>query len=96
MIGEVVKEQSRSDLRGAALEARRGEYEIRRTLTRTGTSLLGMVKHLSLWESRCLGEVSDRGTAGGPPSARPPPSRIPTSSHSGDQVLSVPCATMAE
>ncbi|PXX56520.1 uncharacterized protein DUF664 [Nocardia tenerifensis] len=37
-----------------------GEYDIRRPLTSTGTNLLGLVKHLSLWESRYFGEVFDR------------------------------------
>lgn len=37
-----------------------GEYEVRRPLTLTGTSLLGLVKHLALWESRYLGEVFAR------------------------------------
>ena len=37
-----------------------GEDEIRRPLTLTGTNLLGLVKHLSLWESRYFGEVFDR------------------------------------
>ena len=37
-----------------------GEYSIRRPLTATGTNLLGLVKHLALWESRYLGEVFDR------------------------------------
>ncbi len=37
-----------------------GEYDIRRPLTPTGTSLLGLVKHLSIWESRYFGEVFDR------------------------------------
>jgi hypothetical protein len=36
------------------------EYDIRRPLTMTGTNLLGLVKHLSLWESRYLGEVFGR------------------------------------
>ncbi|MBM7168741.1 DinB family protein [Streptomyces sp. G44] len=36
------------------------EHDIRRPLTATGTNLLGLVKHLSLWESRYLGEVFDR------------------------------------
>jgi hypothetical protein len=36
------------------------EYDIRRPLTLTGTNLLGLVKHLSLWESRYFGEVFDR------------------------------------
>ncbi len=37
-----------------------GEYDIRRPLTATGTNLLGLVKHLSIWESRYFGEVFDR------------------------------------
>jgi hypothetical protein len=36
------------------------EYDIRRPLTPTGTTLLGLVKHLSIWESRYFGEVFDR------------------------------------
>jgi hypothetical protein len=36
------------------------EYDVRRPLTRTGTNLLGLVKHLALWESRYFGEVFDR------------------------------------
>ncbi|WP_328535050.1 DinB family protein [Streptomyces sp. NBC_00344] len=37
-----------------------GEYDIRRPVTSTGTNLLGLVKHLSIWESRYFGEVFDR------------------------------------
>ncbi|WP_447001728.1 DinB family protein [Saccharothrix isguenensis] len=37
-----------------------GEYGIRRPLTTTGTNLLGLVKHLTLSESRYFGEVFDR------------------------------------
>lgn len=37
-----------------------GEYDIRRPLTWTGTNLLGLVKHLSLWEARYFGDVFDR------------------------------------
>ncbi|MEU5687309.1 DinB family protein [Streptomyces venezuelae] len=37
-----------------------GEYDIRRPLTATGTNLLGLVKHLSVWEARYFGEVFDR------------------------------------
>jgi hypothetical protein len=37
-----------------------GEYDVRRPLTSTGTNLLGLVKHLSIWESRYFGEVFDR------------------------------------
>ncbi|MEV4517125.1 DinB family protein [Dactylosporangium sp. NPDC049525] len=36
------------------------EYDARRPLTLTGTNLLGLVKHLSIWESRYFGEVFDR------------------------------------
>jgi hypothetical protein len=36
------------------------EYDVRRPLTSTGTNLLGLVKHLSIWEARYLGEVFDR------------------------------------
>lgn len=37
-----------------------GEYDVRRPLTVTGTNLLGLVKHLTLWESRYFGEVFGR------------------------------------
>ncbi|GIJ44019.1 hypothetical protein Val02_09050 [Virgisporangium aliadipatigenens] len=37
-----------------------GEYDVRRPLTPTGTNLLGLVKHLTLWESRYFGEVFGR------------------------------------
>ena len=36
------------------------EYDIRRPLTSTGTNLLGLVKHLAIWESRYFGEVFAR------------------------------------
>ena len=36
------------------------EYDIRRPLTSTGTNLLGLVKHLAVWESRYFGEVFAR------------------------------------
>ncbi|KAB1911512.1 DinB family protein [Micromonospora sp. AMSO31t] len=36
------------------------EYDVRRPLTATGTNLLGLVKHLSITESRYFGEVFDR------------------------------------
>jgi hypothetical protein len=35
-------------------------YDIRRPLTSTGTNLLGLVKHLAVWESRYFGEVFGR------------------------------------
>jgi hypothetical protein len=37
-----------------------GEYDFRRPLTSTGTNLLGLVKHLAVWESRYFGEVFAR------------------------------------
>ena len=36
------------------------EYDVRRPLTRTGTNLLGLVKHLTLSEARYLGEIFGR------------------------------------
>ena len=36
------------------------EYDVRRPLTVTGTNLLGLVKHLAIWESRYFGEVFNR------------------------------------
>lgn len=36
------------------------EYDIRRPLTATGTNLLGLIKHVTLWESRYFAEVFDR------------------------------------
>lgn len=36
------------------------EYDIRRPLTATGTNLLGLVKHLTLSESRYFGEIFGR------------------------------------
>ena len=36
------------------------EYDVRRPLTRTGTNLLGLVKHLTLSEARYLGEIVGR------------------------------------
>ncbi|WP_340686979.1 DinB family protein [Amycolatopsis coloradensis] len=65
MIDDVAKECLHSELREVREVLVRkldglGEYEIRRPLTRTGTNLLGLVKHLALWESRYFGEVFDR------------------------------------
>jgi hypothetical protein len=65
VVDDFVKEYLHSDLR----EIREvmlwkldglSEYDIRRPLTSTGTNLLGLVKHLSLSESRYFGEVFDR------------------------------------
>ena len=39
------------------------EYDVRRPVTRTGTNLLGLVKHLTLSESRYFGEVFGRPAA---------------------------------
>jgi len=36
------------------------EYDVRRPLTSTGTNLLGLVKHLAVWEARYFGEVFGR------------------------------------
>src|SRR5680860_122344 len=36
------------------------EYDVRRPLTATGTNLLGLIKHLSMGESKYLGEVFGR------------------------------------
>ncbi|MFD0021626.1 DinB family protein [Streptomyces sp. NPDC058382] len=65
MIDTFAKEYLHSDLREmreAILWKLDGlvEYDIRRPLTSTGTNLLGLVKHLSTWESRYFGEVFDR------------------------------------
>lgn len=65
MIDGSVKDYLHNDLRAireAVLWKLDGlcEYDIRRPLTSTGTNLLGLVKHLSLWESRYLGEVFGR------------------------------------
>jgi hypothetical protein len=43
------------------------EYDARRPMTATGTNLLGLVKHLTVWELRYFGEVFDR----------PPPVSLP-------------------
>ena len=65
MIDEFAKEYLHRDLRGIRevmvwkLDGL-SEYDIRRPLTTTGTNLLGLVKHLSVWESRYFGEVFDR------------------------------------
>ncbi|KOV91036.1 DinB family protein [Streptomyces sp. NRRL B-3648] len=65
MIDDFAKEYLHNDLREirkAMLWKLDGlsEYDVRRPLTSTGTNLLGLVKHLSLWESRYFGEVFDR------------------------------------
>ncbi|MET8233983.1 DinB family protein [Micromonospora sp. NPDC005298] len=65
MIDDFAKEYLHSDLREmreALLWKLDGlsEYDIRRPLTSTGTNLLGLVKHLSIWEATYFGEVFDR------------------------------------
>jgi Protein of unknown function (DUF664) len=65
MIDDFAKKYLHDDLRWirqAMLSKLDGlaEYDIRRPLTATGTNLLGLVKHLSLWEARYLGEVFGR------------------------------------
>lgn len=65
MIDEFAKDYLSEDLRRIR-ESMLGkldglsEYDIRRPLTSTGTNLLGLIKHLSTWEARYLGEVFDR------------------------------------
>ena len=65
MIDQLAKEYLRADLKSARAVLLHkvdglSEYDIRRPLTPTGTNLLGLVKHLTLWESRYLVEVFDR------------------------------------
>ena len=65
MIDEFAKEHLHDHLRWVreALVWKLGglcEYDIRRPLTATGTNLLGLVKHLAVWESRYFGEVFAR------------------------------------
>lgn len=65
MIDEFAKDYLQDDLRWireAMLVKLDGlsEYAVRRPLTTTGTSLLGLVKHLSVTEARYFSEVFDR------------------------------------
>jgi hypothetical protein len=65
VIDDFAKEYLHSDLREireAMLWKLDGlfEYDIRSPLTSTGTNLLGLVKHLSISESRYFGEVFNR------------------------------------
>jgi Protein of unknown function (DUF664) len=65
MIDEFAKEHLHDHLRGVReslvwkLDGL-SEYDVRRPLTSTGTNLLGLVKHLAVWESRYFGEVFGR------------------------------------
>lgn len=65
MIDEFAKEYLHNALRGIREQLLRkldglSEYDVRRPLTATGTNLLGLIKHLSLSESRYFGEIFDR------------------------------------
>ncbi|HEX3516281.1 MAG TPA: DinB family protein [Trebonia sp.] len=65
MIDEFAKDHLHARLRGvreALVWKLDGlpEYDIRRPMTATGTNLLGLVKHLAIWESRYFGEVFGR------------------------------------
>lgn len=65
MIDDFAKEYLHDDLRWArsSLLAKLdglSEYDTRRPLTRSGTNLLGLVKHLSLCEARYFGTIFDR------------------------------------
>ena len=65
MIDEFAKEYLHDGLRWsrAALLGKLdglSEYDVRRPLTKTGTNLLGLVKHLSLSEARYFGVIFDR------------------------------------
>jgi uncharacterized protein DUF664 len=65
VIDDYAKTQLHGDLRWireAMLSKLDGlsEYDIRRPLTLTGTNLLGLIKHLSLWEARYFGDVFAR------------------------------------
>jgi len=65
MIDEFAKSYLHDDLRDvrAALVGKLdglSEYDVRRPLTRTGTNLLGLVKHLTLSEARYFGAIFER------------------------------------
>ena len=65
MIDESVRARLHEDLRdvrGSILSSLDGltEYEIRRPMTRTGTNLLGLIKHVTLSEAVYLGDVLGR------------------------------------
>lgn len=59
------------------------EYDARRPLTPTGTNLLGLVKHLAVWEFRYFGDVFGRPRCRRgpmrPACGRPPTSHVSTS-----------------
>jgi len=73
MIDEFAKAYLHDDLREARthmLSKLEGlsEYDVRRPMTRTGTNLLGLIKHLTLCEARYFGAIFDR----------PYPEQVPT------------------
>jgi len=79
MIDDFAKAYLHSDLRDARvtmLSKLEGlaEYDVRRPLTRTGTNLLGLIKHLTITEAWYFGEVF----------ARPFPERLPWRDHEAD------------
>lgn len=68
MIDEFAKDYLHADLqeaRESVLWKLEGldEYSVRRPMTRTGTNLLGLVKHLTMTEARYFGEVFGRGVS---------------------------------
>ncbi|MDQ2846403.1 MAG: DinB family protein [Actinomycetota bacterium] len=65
MIDDFAKDYLHEDLRWvrqSLLSKLNGlsEYDVRRPLTKTGTNLLGLVKHLTLTEARYFGEIFAR------------------------------------
>ena len=65
MIDDFAKEYLHDALRWARASLLRkmdglSEYDVRRPLSRTGTNLLGLVKHLTLSEARYFGAIFDR------------------------------------
>ena len=65
MIDEFAKEYLHDDLRWVRQSLLfkldgLSEYDVRRPLTKTGTNLLGLVKHLTLSEAQYLGEIFGR------------------------------------
>lgn len=65
MIDDFAKDYLHSDLRdirATMLSKLEGlsEYEVRRPLTATGTNLLGLIKHLSIYEAWYFGSIFER------------------------------------
>jgi hypothetical protein len=83
VIDQFAKEYLHSDLREIREVMLRkldglSEYDIRRPLTSTGTNLLGLVKHLSVSESRYFGEVFGRPFPSPSPGGTTSNSAVPT------------------